>query len=365
MRIAIDARELAPKPTGVGRYLTELLRAWAHEPASRAHEFVLCAPAEPDAPVLAGPGARWVTAPGHGTVWEQWVLPRLLRRVRPDVLFSPAYTSPIWGPTPVVVAIHDVSFFAQPGSYRPREGARRRFVTRRAAHRAARVLTISEFSRREIVRWLGVEADKVEVTYPGVTTLAGTTKASHRPHDDRPTVLYVGSVFSRRHVPELVAGFTRLAQRHTDVRLEVVGDNRSIPPVDLMAITAATGLGDRIRVRPYVSDGELATLYAQATAFAFLSDYEGFGLTPLEALALDIPIVVLDTAVAREVYGDAARYVTTLDAASVADGLAQVLFDEAARSRWRDAGRARVARYSWSACAARTLEVLTACGSRR
>ena len=117
-------------------------------------------------------------------------------------------------------------------------------------------------------------------------------------------MLYVGSVFSRRHVPELVAGFTRLAQRHTDVRLEVVGDNRSIPPVDLMAITAATGLGDRIRVRPYVSDGELATLYAQATAFAFLSDYEGFGLTPLEALALDIPIVVLDTAVAREVYGD-------------------------------------------------------------
>lgn len=363
MRIAIDARELAGKPTGVGRYLKSLLQAWAHSPAAADHEFLLCAPGPADVD-LPGLRLHWITSPGSGTRWEQWTLPGLVRGARAAVLFAPAYSCPVFGATPTVLSIHDVSFFAQPQSFRTREGIRRRLVTRLSAHRAARILTISNFSKREIVRWTGVSPDRIDVVYPGVTTLAGATPRSGPTSAGDAMVLYVGSVFSRRHLPELIDGFGHLARRRPGVRLELVGDNRSQPPVDLDAAVARTGVGDRIRIRSYVSDAELATLYAEATAFVFLSDYEGFGLTPLEAMARDVPVVVLDTDVAREVYGPAARYVAAPDAPMIADALEQALFDEPARAQWRAAGRAAVARYSWTDCAARTLQTLVSSGAR-
>ncbi len=364
MRIAIDARELAGKPTGVGRYLRELLLAWGRMPEAADHEFVLCAPEVPAGMEVPGLALRWETSPGGGTIWEQWTLPGLVRRGRAAVLFAPAYSCPVFDTTPAVVAIHDVSFFAQPRTFGAREGTRRRLVTRLSARRAARVLTISEFSKREIVRWLGIEPGKVDVVYPGVTAMAGVTPARDRRNADEAFVLYVGSVFNRRHVPALIDGFAQLARRRPGVRLDIVGDNRSRPPIDLEAVVAGTGVADRIRVRSYVPDTELAALYARASAFAFLSDYEGFGLTPLEAIALDVPAVVLDTAVAREVYGSAARYVATPEPSLIADALEETLFDDGARARLREAGRAAVARYSWTVCAARTLETLVSNAAR-
>ncbi len=91
------------------------------------------------------------------------------------------------------------------------------------------------------------------------------------------------------------------------MRLEIVGDNRTSPRIDMDRLIAASGVSDRVHWRSYISDADLATLYATASAFVFLSDYEGFGLTPLEAMAAGIPIVVLDTEVSREIYGPAAN----------------------------------------------------------
>ncbi len=340
MKIAIDARELRGKPTGVGRYLAELLNAWKSIPAASAHEFVLLSPA-------GGNG---------GTRWEQFALPGLVRRTGASVLFSPAYTGPVRSPVPLVVAIHDVSYAAHPEWYGWREGLRRRVLTRMSARRAARVLTISEFSKREIVRHLGVDGSKVAVTYPGVTGMPGAQDAG-----THPVVLYVGSVFNRRHVPELIEGFARLAARHRSVRLEIVGDNRTRPRVDLDRVVRASGAADRIQVRSYVSDEELRRLYGSARAFAFLSDYEGFGLTPIEALSAGIPPVVLDTPIAREIYGGAAIHVPQPEPALIASALERALFDEAERTRLLDAAAAVLGRYSWEECAHRTLQILLAC----
>jgi glycosyltransferase involved in cell wall biosynthesis len=173
-------------------------------------------------------------------------------------------------------------------------------------------------------------------------------------------VLFVGSVFARRHVPELIDGFGRLARRHAGVSLELVGDNRSRPRLDLDALVETHGLEGRVRIRHYVSDAELAALYRDAAAFAFLSEYEGFGLTPLDALAAGIPIVVLDTEVAREIYGPAALYVAAPEPALVESALEAVLFDPATRRRVLDAAPQVLERYSWQESAQRTLQVLLA-----
>jgi glycosyltransferase involved in cell wall biosynthesis len=364
MRIAIDARELAGQPTGVGRFLSEILREWAQMPEAAEHELIFCAPGP-----LAGTKVpayearvRIEIEAGAGTLWEQRVLPRLARRANADVLFCPAYSGPVVGDIPLVVAIHDVSFAAHPEWFTWREGLRRRFFTRRAASRAARVITISEFSRREIAEHLGVPLDKIDVIYPGVSRLAGVgTDLQGRPDDlrGRPDLLYVGSIFNRRHVPETIRAFARVTRRHPDARFTIVGDNRSHPYVDINHVIEDVGMADRVEARAYVTDAELADLYRRACAFVFLSEYEGFGLTPLEALACGMPIVVLDTPVAREVYGPAAFYVSEPNPRLIETALEQALFDESTRARVLAESSAVLSRYSWQSCARGVLKVLS------
>jgi glycosyltransferase involved in cell wall biosynthesis len=357
VRIAIDARELAGKPTGVGRYLSEILMAWSRLPAAAAHELVLCAPSAIDIPGTAGLRTVMATAPGGGTLWEQRVLPRLA--AGSDVLFAPGYGGPLLAPAPMVVTIHDVSFAAHPEWFSWREGMRRRVVTRLSARRAAKIITVSDFSKREIVRWLGVPPSRVEVIYSGATTMQPPAGAGRET-----LVLYVGSLFNRRHIPELIEGFDRVAGRHPSARLEIVGDNRTRPHVDVDALAARSPHAGRIRVRAYVADSELAALYAKASAFAFLSGYEGFAMTPMEALRAAVPVVLLDTEVAREIYGPAAIFVPRAEPAAIADALERALFDASARNAVLQAAQVQLQRYSWDECARRTLQVLLASSAR-
>jgi glycosyltransferase involved in cell wall biosynthesis len=356
MRIAIDVRELCGRTTGVGRYVSEILTAWNEIPAAAAHQLIFCAPQEVDVSAWPRLDIKTASAAGAGTAWEQFALPRLLADTGAELLWAPAYTGPIRSPVPMVLTVHDVSFAAHPEWFSWREGLRRRVVTRLAARRAVRVLTVSDFSKEEIVRHLRVDENKIEVIYSGVRPLAATPAAS----PGAAIVLYVGSIFNRRHVPELIDGFARMAHRRSDVRLEIVGDNRTHPQVDVDALVAQSGAAPRIRVRSYVTDAELAALYAEAAAMVFLSDYEGFGFTPLEALAAGVPIVVLDTPVAREIYGPAAVYVPSADPVLVDAALERVIFDAEERARLRDAAATVLPRYQWPECAHRTLQAMTA-----
>ena len=353
MRIAIDARELLGTPTGVGRYLRSILAAWNELPGAAAHQYVFCTPSAWHDHTLPNLETTRRTGGGRGTMFEQARLPLMIGDA--DVLFAPGYSGPLVTRVPMVVTIHDVSFSAHPEWFAWREGLRRRVVTRLSAHRAARIITVSDFAKREIVSHLGVPSTKVEVIY------SGTTRLATPPATRQPTVLFVGSLFNRRHVPELIDGFTRMAIRHPEVRLEIVGDNRTTPRIDIDRLIEQSAARERIRARSYLADDELAALYASASAFAFLSDYEGFAMTPLEALGAGVPVVLLETEVAREIYGPAATYVERPDPELIAGALERVLFDQAERMRLVSTAAATLDRYSWRECAQRTLQVLLSC----
>jgi glycosyltransferase involved in cell wall biosynthesis len=343
MRVAIDGRELCRQPTGVGRYLAHLLEAWDRLPEARGHEFLRFAPEE--------------GAPA-GTRWEQVTLPLALRRARPNVLFAPAYTAPVLTSVPIVLTLHDLSFAAHPEWFPPRSGLRRRLLARLAARRARVVITDADFSKGEIVRLLGVPGEKVRVVPLGLTAPKSAEHVWRKAPALRSTVLFVGSIFNRRHLPELIQAFARVRSRHPELRLEIVGADRTYPPLDLEAVIRGSGVADAVALRSYVPDDLLAEMYRQAGVFAFLSDYEGFGLTPLEAMQAGVPVLTGDTPVAREVYGDAAVFVETRDVASITAHLERLLFAPDARSALLEKAPAILARYSWDRTARETLAAL-------
>lgn len=352
MRIGVDARELCGRATGVGRYLAGLLHEWSAGGVGRRHEFVLYAPGDIPLTLDARRFATRQVPPAGATLWEQVRLPAVAARDHLDVFFAPAYSAPLRLRVPLVVAIHDVSFAAHPEWFRLREGARRRLLSRHAARKARAIVTISAFSRREIVERLGIDDAKVHVIPPGLTRWTATTS------ERRPSVLFVGSIFNRRHVPDLIRAFAPIARRRAEATLDLVGDDRSYPREHLRGTAAAAGIERQVRWHRYVPEERLRELYATALAFAFLSEYEGLGLPPLEALAAGIPPVLLDTEVARESCGDAALYVPLHDLPATTRAIEQAMFEPDIRHRIAAAAPAVLARYDWSRAARDTLAIL-------
>jgi glycosyltransferase involved in cell wall biosynthesis len=355
LRIGVDARELLGDTTGVGRYLGELLRRWTARTDAACRRFVLYTPEPLQLPLPPGTTEERVIGEGagRGTWWEQTHLRRSVRRDPLDVFFAPAYTAPLGTRVPLAVTIHDISFVAHPEWFRAREGFRRRWLTRRASHAAAVVFTDSEFSRSEIDARLRVTPSRVVVIPPGVTQRSsGAAGRTAR----QPTVLFVGSLFNRRRLPDLIAAFAQATRSLTAARLIIVGADRTWPRQDLAAMAAAHGVEARTEFRRYAHDRELTELYGRASVFAFLSEYEGFGMTPLEALSAGVPPVVLDTPVAREVYGEAAVFVARGDIDGTAAAIRRLLEEPASAAPILASAPAVLQRYSWDTAADRTLD---------
>jgi glycosyltransferase involved in cell wall biosynthesis len=353
LHIGVDARELSGKPTGVGRVLSELLKAWARREDLPHHFTLFSNGVLPAWAETLGSQFSSLTDGGRaGTLWEQFTLPRLASQSAIHVLFAPGYTAPLRLRCPSVLIVFDVSFFAHPEWFRWREGLRRRWLTRASARRAARVVTGSEFSASEIARWLGLPRSRIVVVPPGASSARDAASKMRQP-----IVLFVGSLFNRRRLPELIDGFARAHARLPAARLILVGDNRTSPHLDPRALAGDAGITGAVEWREYVSDDELAGLYDSARVFAFLSDYEGFALTPMEALAHGGALVLLDTPVGREIYDSAARFVPPR-AEAIGDALTALLTDETAHADLVAAGQRLLGRYSWDRAAARILDVL-------
>jgi glycosyltransferase involved in cell wall biosynthesis len=379
MRIGIDARELSGHATGVGRILSGLLREWSNSSLASAHDFVLYVP-EPlgipsPTPVIAPDSRLFRTrhvAGTAGTWWEQMRLPGAMAADGLDVFFAPAYTAPLRAKVPVVVFIHDLSYVVHPEWFGLRDGIRRRWLTGRTAASARSIITPSQFSRNEVISHLSIPEQRVHAIAPGIDRApepgalgrerAGTALVAGPSASGEARVLYVGSIFNRRHVPHLLRAISVLRRTRADLSLDIVGDDRTFPHEDLEAAIGNLGLDGHVRWHRYVTDDQLRLLYSRARAFAFLSEYEGLGMTPLEALAAGVPPVVYDTAVARESYAGAALYVPVGDGDSVVRALERALFDGQTRGAILAAAPATLARYDWPRAAREMLTVIEDAG---
>lgn len=357
MRIGIDARELQGRATGAGRYLRNLLRAWPEK-----DEIVLYfrGSAPPD-PVLA----RWGMTPrplgtrhDRGLAWQELLLPPVARRDRLDVFFAPAYFCPLRLEVPRVTAIHDMSFYSVPHDFAPWDGLRRRALVRWSARASRRILTISDFSRREIATHLPEVASRVRVT----PLAPDTDLPSPPPRDEAreglgvrgPFLLSVGSIFNRRRLPVLLAAVRDLVRTWPDLVLDVVGENRTHPRLDLNALVASLGLERNVRLSGFIDDSALALRYAAADAVVYLSEYEGLGLPVLEALSRSLPVVTTKQPATGEVFADVALLADPDDPRDIADQLRRLLHEPDAHATWGRLGRTFASSFSWEATAQQT-----------
>ncbi len=360
--VGIDGRELAGNPTGTGRYLRNLLRHWRDS----GDELVVYFNGPPALdPVLEHPRIRkrlLGDGAARGIVFEQWLLPREARADALDVFFSPAYSCPLRLGVPRVTAVHDLSFFAYPQDFTFGDALRRRALARASMRASRRIPVCSDFTARELRRLfpdlapraahvpLGADGD-----LPDPPSRAGARAALGVAG---PMLLSVGAILNRRCLPELARAVLRLRERHPGLRLEVVGDNRTHPRLDLDELVGGLGLGGTVRFAGFVDDAALALRYAAADAFVSLSEYEGFGLPALEAAARGLPLVVGRAPSLGEIFEDAALLVDPRDEEAVAQALDRVLRDRPTRDALVAAGAELAARHSWAETARKTHALL-------
>ena len=240
LHIGVDARELVGKPTGVGRYLSEILRAWLAR-GTFSHRLTLFLPAPLGAsadPILSALPA--VVLPSHASGNGVGAMVTAARRsaARRDVLLAPGlHGAASQSPCPIVAGhLRRVVLCAHPEWFGWREGMRRRWVTRRSARRAAKIVTTSQFSRDEIVRYLGVAPDSSIVLVPPGPPQTDRVADSGR---TRAADSVCGlAVQSASHIPDLLAGCARAfaARQIPGARLVLIGDNRTTPRIDPLSI---------------------------------------------------------------------------------------------------------------------------------
>ena len=353
MRIGIDARKL--HDFGIGTYIRNLLRELSR--LDRETEFVLLCRPQDQAP-LAKLGENFRAVPetaGNYTVAEQLRIPLALRRERVTLFHAPHYVLPPLVACRSVVTIHDCIHLMFP-QYLPGRFAYQyaRTSIAIAAMRSTRVLTVSESSKRDILRFVEAPADKIHVIYNAYDERFGVepdeeevvrVRERFQLHDE--FVLYAGNVKPHKNLERLIRAFDLVRRRGLDhLKLVLIGDDIS-KYAALRRAVHQHQLHKYVRFLGYLPEETLAVMYRLAGVFVFPSLYEGFGLPPLEAMASGTPVVTSNVSSLPEVAGDAAVLVDPYDPSAIADGIHRVLTDADLRQALKRKGIARARQFSW------------------
>lgn len=352
--IFINGRFLSQRLTGVQRYALETLLALdelvGDSPTAADFEICVLAPPGTRSPGLQHIELREV-GPLHGHAWEQLCLPWAARS---GLLLSFGPTGPILKRSQVVT-MHDAAVIAFPEAYSWQFRTFYRLLLPLLARRCIAIMSVSEFSKREVVRSFGAPAERTFVSGEGwqhVSRFESDPSVLAR-HGLRPKryVLAVGSQSPHKNLQVLARAAAQLQSDDYDVIIAGGADPRIFGHVDSQTL-------GRVKLIGYVTDAELRALYENAGVFVFPSLYEGFGLPPLEAIALGCPVIASNAAAMPEVCGRGAKYFAPHDAAALARAIDAVMADDRERESLASAGAQRLSTYSWNATARFHLSVL-------
>ncbi len=360
VRVAIDVSAVPARPAGAGSYVLSMVEALDRRGG-----------AELDLVAATGDHVRWeALAPSaavHPVVpgtrprrlaWEQTRGPGLVRRLGSQVWHGPHYTMPVLARVPVVVTIHDLTFFDHPEWHERTKVGYFRTMIQAAVRRATVLVCVSQHTADRLIERLHPRAPVLVIPH-------GVDHSHFRPDEPSPGadvdllagfgvrppfVAFVGTEEPRKHIPALVRAFGRLSSRHRDLQLVLAGQKGwGTDPIDSALV--ANPAPDRIRRLGYVPDAVVPALLRQAEAVAYPSLDEGFGLPALETLASGGALVTTTGSAMEEVVDDAAVLVAPGDIHALTDGLAHLLAGGPEVARLRARGPEVAAAYTWARCA--------------
>jgi len=357
MHIGIDGYEAnIGERVGIGQYAFELLSGLARICTRHTVTVFLPSPPRPDMPAAS---ERWkYVVAGPAKLWTVIGLPMAIKKHLVDVFFSPTHYIPRFTRVPKVMAIMDISYLKYPELFRAKDLYQLRNWTAYAVSRAAKIITISQSSKNDIIKAYRVPESRVVVTYPGFSMK--NESISKTPSN---YILSVGTIQPRKNYARLIEAFALFLkenkQKFSDLKLVIIG-KKGWMYESILAAPAKFDVSDRVQFLDFVADSELASYYKNALCFALPSLYEGFGLPVLEAMAYKCPVVVSNVSSLPEIAGKAGIYVNPEDASDIARGLLT-----AVRQRNLIQGKSRVSagmeqmkKFTWEKAARETLAVL-------
>ncbi len=364
MRIAVDARALLGRLTGIGMYTRGVARGLARRSADSVGLFL---PRTPEDGATEGLGPVTVHADSGrlGILWVQTTLPRRIRQWRADVLLAALTIAPAYGDVPAVSVVHDLTPWTHPEWHADRTLAGFLPLWERTLERAARLVCVSQATADELVRLYPDARARSRVVWNGVgpefTPSRDVTRqqaARERYAGGRPFLLYLGTLEPRKNVGTLVTACERLWSRRPERPDLVLAGGAGWKLAPLARQIARSAFRGKIHLAGYASRAMALELYRSAEAFVYPSLAEGFGLPVIEAMACGLPVVASDTAALTEVGGSAALYAPASDAEALALQIEKALEDPPTRRRLASEGPARAALFSWETAAEKTAAVL-------
>ena len=365
MRVAINAINDNDRLRGPDRYTMELVKALAD--AGPEHHFLLFhAPWQEWYPEslrasniqcvrMSAPRSPYLRLP-----WQAGVFPLLVRRYRPDVVHLPNTIFTMGLGHRVVVTFHDVAEFAFPEKFEAFRARVRRVAARAAARAAGRIVAVSDFTKREMVRFLGVHPDRITVVLEGVTAALHDDlngEAIRRKYSLRGDyLLCVGQIEKTKNVEGLVRAFAHNRAALGGCDLILAGKSGNAYETVMKTINEL-GLDGTVRHLGYVPEADLPGLFRLAKALVFPSLVEGFGLVMLEAMAYGVPVIASNAGSLPEVAGDAAVLVPPGDEGALSAAMARVVRDGVFRESLSRKGQDRAREFSWSRAAREMLGV--------
>jgi glycosyltransferase involved in cell wall biosynthesis len=373
MRIGIDAHFASYELRGIGKYVLHLVSELIQ--SDESNEYVVYGDPDVFLPLRGRTNVKFRNPKGLPyPVWEQLVLPIWVRQDGLDILHCPANTAPLALPRRirVVITIHDVMYLLPPSVlsasnvFRQRLGNfYRSVVVSRVACRADRIIAVSEFTKQEIVEYLKIPTDRIQVIHEGIDSrFASLSDAIASPPEeiggeilDAPFILALGAGDPRKNTLGVIRAYgSRWRDLPNQEKLVIVGmrDWRSSAAYRLVH---ELGLEKRVLSSGYVSEELLAWLYTSSRCFLYPTLYEGFGFPPLEAMACGVPVITSDCTSVSEIAGAAAILVDPSSEEAIGNALVQVLRDESLRMQLIERGRARVQKFTWLETARKTMRV--------
>ncbi len=363
MRIAVDAHSLGSRMTGNETYVLNLMCALARVDTQHQYHIMTARPETVPAEVSHAPHVRVHRLVSNSAALRiPLLLPGLARRAQAAILHV-TYVAPPLLSCPTVVTIHDISYEIFPEFFSPRDRWALAALVPFSARRAARVIAISEHTRRDLVRIYGLPEDKITVTYLAAASQFHPVKPSQveavrlKYGLGAPYILALGNVQPRKNLGRLMQAFALLCQAHSIAHsLVVVGQAQRRASAVFCAIREH-GLQEKVLFTDYVPAEDLPALYGGAELFVMPSLYEGFGLPILEAMACGTAVVCSNASALPEVAGQAALLVDPYSVEGLAGAMSRVLSDEGLRRHLACEGLERAGQFSWDKTARQTIEV--------